>query len=150
MKKYVAAKPVRFDRDYAVGEIIPEEVVTPSAAKRLVKLGRIAEVGSESKAEVVVKCDCFETCVGLFEYILGVEYDDETPDVDERIEACKAAYEDSGDDESDGTSDDEPQNPPPETSGGEFICPVCEKPFANKAGLASHMKTHPDYKPTEE
>lgn len=39
--KYVAVKYVHFDRDYAVGEIIPDGVVDESRAETLIKMGRI-------------------------------------------------------------------------------------------------------------
>lgn len=38
---YIATKPVRFDKDYAIGEIIPDEVIDPSMTKKLVEMGRI-------------------------------------------------------------------------------------------------------------
>jgi hypothetical protein len=41
MDAYIATKPVRFDRDYAVGEIIPANVVYPKMAKRLIEWGKI-------------------------------------------------------------------------------------------------------------
>lgn len=38
---YIANKPVRFDRTYAVGEVIPEGVIDPKMARRLADMGRI-------------------------------------------------------------------------------------------------------------
>lgn len=32
-------------------------------------------------------------------------------------------------------------------TSGEFDCPVCSKSLKNRAGLASHLQTHPDYRP---
>ena len=36
---YIANKPVRFDRDYKVGEIIPDEVIAPGMTRKLVEMG---------------------------------------------------------------------------------------------------------------
>lgn len=41
---YIANRPVRFDRDYKVGEIIPDEVIAPGMARKLVDMGRILRV----------------------------------------------------------------------------------------------------------
>ena len=38
---YIANKPVRFDRDYKVGEVIPDDVIAPSMTRKLVEMGRI-------------------------------------------------------------------------------------------------------------
>ena len=38
---YIATKPVRFDRDYAIGEIIPDEVIDPSMTIQLSQMGKI-------------------------------------------------------------------------------------------------------------
>lgn len=38
---YIANRPVRFDRDYAIGEVIPESVIEPTMTKRLVAMGKI-------------------------------------------------------------------------------------------------------------
>ena len=38
---YIANKPVRFDKDYYVGEIIPDEVIDPKMKKRLMSWGKI-------------------------------------------------------------------------------------------------------------
>ena len=41
---YIANKPVRFDRDYKVGEIIPDEVIAPGMTRKLVEMGRILHI----------------------------------------------------------------------------------------------------------
>lgn len=41
---YIANKPVRFDRDYKVGEVIPESVIAPGMARKLEEMGRILRV----------------------------------------------------------------------------------------------------------
>lgn len=46
---YIALKPIRFNRFYAISETIPEDVVDPKMAKRHIEWGNIAKV-SESVA----------------------------------------------------------------------------------------------------
>lgn len=41
---YIANKPVRFDRDYAIGEVIPDEVIDTKMEKRLIDWGKIIKV----------------------------------------------------------------------------------------------------------
>jgi len=38
---YIANKPVRFDRNYAIGEVIPDRVIDPKMEKRLIAWGKI-------------------------------------------------------------------------------------------------------------
>ena len=50
---YIACKPVRFNRDYAIGEKIPGSVVSPDRAAAIVAMGLIeyaesAQNGAES------------------------------------------------------------------------------------------------------
>ncbi len=40
-KAYIANKPVRFDRNYKVGEVIPDGVISPQMGRRLMEMGRI-------------------------------------------------------------------------------------------------------------
>ena len=50
---YIASAPVRFDRDYKIGEIIPPEVIDPNMADNLIRMGKIisADVPSAPKPE---------------------------------------------------------------------------------------------------
>ena len=50
---YIANRPVRFDRVYGVGEIIPDAVIDPKMARRLADMGRIlcVEIPSEAAAK---------------------------------------------------------------------------------------------------
>lgn len=41
---YIANKPVRFDRAYGIGEVIPDAVIDPKMARRLADMGRILRV----------------------------------------------------------------------------------------------------------
>lgn len=48
---YIANKPVRFDRDYAIGEIIPDRVVDKSMSLKLVGMGRIIHIADPAPEE---------------------------------------------------------------------------------------------------
>ena len=48
---YIALKPVRFDRDYIIGESIPDDVVNPGRAADLQAMKLIAAVPAAPTAE---------------------------------------------------------------------------------------------------
>ena len=49
---YVACQPCNFaGQSFRIGETIPVELVQPGAAKRLIKMGRIAEMDGETASE---------------------------------------------------------------------------------------------------
>lgn len=48
---YIANKPVRFDKDYSIGEIIPDGVIDPKMEKRLIDWGKIVQVKSPVNKE---------------------------------------------------------------------------------------------------
>ena len=45
---YLAVKPVRFDRSYAIGEIVPDGAVDPKMEKRLLDWGQIVKIAEPS------------------------------------------------------------------------------------------------------
>ena len=48
---FIANKPVRFDRDYRVGEVIPQEVIEPKMVRKLIEIGKIVEIDLPAKNE---------------------------------------------------------------------------------------------------
>lgn len=48
---FIANKPVRFDRDYQVGEVIPQEVIDPKMVRKLIEIGKIVEADLPAKNE---------------------------------------------------------------------------------------------------
>ena len=56
MDRYIAAKPVRFDRDYAVGETIPGGVIDRRNVKRLVEMGRIRVAAEQDDGSELIPC----------------------------------------------------------------------------------------------
>ena len=43
---YIANKPVRFDKDYSIGEIIPDDVIDSKMGKKLISWGKILYIGN--------------------------------------------------------------------------------------------------------
>ena len=90
MGKYIAAKPVRFDRNYEVGEIIPDEAINPGRVKRLIEREMIQPVvtpaeGMPPLAGFIVHHVVFA------ERMLQISYKDgPVPSLDERVEICAA------------------------------------------------------------
>lgn len=44
---YIANRPVRFDRNYAIGERIPDGVIDPRMTTKLIGMGRIIRIDDE-------------------------------------------------------------------------------------------------------
>ena len=117
---YIANRPVRFDRNYAVGEIIPEEVIEPKMIRKLQDMGRI----------------------------LHVNLPDGTGNAEETQEGAGAAESTEGEDtQADAvTAQNEPQegaDGAEDAQGkGEFVCQVCGKAFSTQNGLSAHARIH--------
>ena len=113
MYLYVAAKPVRFDRDYAVGEIIPNEAINLATVGRMMTFGRVARIDPDTLPEGPAESDGAYALDGLNSLINTDEPEAPGP----------------------------PETPaPPETPG--FICAVCGRVFSTKSALSNHSKTH--------
>lgn len=41
---YIAARPVHFDREYKIGEVIPPEAIDPAMSRKLIEMGKIIEI----------------------------------------------------------------------------------------------------------
>ena len=52
MKKYIALKAVKFDRNYAAGEEIAKNVIAPQMISKLIRCGKIATVEVEEQEEI--------------------------------------------------------------------------------------------------
>lgn len=49
---YIALKPCKFDKDYKIDEVIPDEVIYPNMVDKLIKCGLINKV--REKSEIIV------------------------------------------------------------------------------------------------
>jgi hypothetical protein len=85
MNRFIAVKPVRFDRAYAVGDAIPGTVVDKRSVKRLIEAGRIAPAPDEGTPGDIKEGK--EGIVAFLEGILGIDRDGQKP-VEERADLC--------------------------------------------------------------
>jgi hypothetical protein len=117
MKKYIAAKPVRFDKNYKIGDEIPENVIDRRRLKSLVEMGKIAiiEAPDEEKQEISLE-EFLVSAVEILGAFQSEAVDDglEMPaeicqtviaEINNAIEALNAA-EKTDEDESDDDSED--------------------------------------------
>lgn len=118
---YIANRPVRFDRDYKVGEIIPDEVIAPGMARKLVDMGRI------------VRVDLPQDSAGS-----AADGVDGTGNVNTQAVAENPQDgADSGPEEMENTAPEEDTDVP-------FICEECGRRFKSQNALAAHTRSHKD------
>ena len=155
---YIANKPVRFDRDYKIGEVIPEDVIAPGMTRKLMEMGRILRVdlprsgvpeenrrppqnGPQEGAENGPDSD---SVIGNTD----TQPDDESPQ--------EGAENDPDSDSVIGNTDTQPDDESPQEgaengpdggdtgapASGEFICEVCGRAFSSQQALAAHSRSH--------
>ena len=122
---YIANKPVRFDRDYKVGEVIPDAVIAPSMTRKLMEMGRILHVDLPApggNAESPPSPAPEDTQDGA-----GGEGGTITPKEAEPPAEGGLTVEDliAG-------------------TVGEFVCDTCGRAFQTQQGLAAHIRSHKD------
>lgn len=147
---YIANKPVRFDRNYAVGEVIPDEVIDPKMTRKLTEMGRILCVDLQPKG-------------GAAETTAPTPSDTEGGAENAHVPAQEGA-QDGADGEGGTNTQAEPEapvegaengggevipdegavgdEPPAPEAGGEFVCPDCGKAFGSKNALSAHSRSH--------
>lgn len=132
-KAYIANKPVRFDRNYAVGEVIPDEVIEPTMTRKLVEMGRIIHVDLPDTVDSAENANVPPPDGA----VSGAEGEGGTNTHDEP-EAPVEGAEDGAETppESEGEGEPEPE------AGGEFVCEVCGRAFSSQQGLAAHARSH--------
>lgn len=164
---YIANKPVRFDRNYRVGEIIPPEVIEPKMICKLMDMGRIVSVTLlADKADHAP--DAPENTGKTFE--LPQESAQDASDGSESTDGINPDGEEKGRggqnmppvQQSESEYDAEFMNPPQESvledekaasqaqesardvqvKDGEFVCSVCGKSFGSKNALSAHSRIH--------
>jgi hypothetical protein len=118
-QRYVALRPVRFDRNYAIGEEISGGVVAQGSVKRLIEQGRIGMVAATAVEPLA------------------------------SANADLATNPKSNENEVETTDDiipDEVSLADESNSRGEetFVCEVCGAKFNSQRGLTNHLRTHKD------
>ena len=142
MQEYIALKPVKFDRNYSIGEKIPNGTISPKVVKRLLEQGRIAKIDGGQADVDCEKCEhlteviqALGTSVESMESDLGIEHNADLS-LHKRLKACFAIVG-----QQDGVQTDPDAN---DATGneGQFDCTECERTFTTSAGLANHMRVH--------
>lgn len=118
---YIANRPVRFDRDYKIGEVIPDAVIAPGMARRLAEMGRI------------VRVDIPQDSAGSAADGVGSTGNVNTQDGAENPQDGA----DSGPVEMENTAPEEDTDAP-------FICEECGRVFKSQNALAAHTRAHKD------
>ena len=114
---YIANRPVRFDRDYAIGERIPDGVIDPNMTETLIGMGRIIRIPDAEQQNTAVDNAGEPQSEDNSEGSINTQTDEEN--ATEGI--------------SDGAEDSE-----------KFVCEVCGKEFKSQNALAAHSRAHKD------
>ncbi len=129
---YIANKPVRFDRDYKIGEVIPEDVIAPGMTRKLMEMGRILRVDLPRSG--VPEENRRPPQNGPQE---GAE---NGPDSDSVIGNTDTQPDDESPQEGAENGPDGGDTGAP--ASGEFICEVCGRAFSSQQALAAHSRSH--------
>ena len=121
---YIANRAVRFDRDYAIGEIIPDSVIDPKMTTKLISMGRIIRIPDEPQKAPAESAE--SPCGGVTGEAEEVIHED----VKDATSGESGSTEDTAD-----TAEDT-------ASPKEYKCAVCGKTFASANALASHSRVH--------
>lgn len=134
---YIANKPVRFDRDYKVGEVIPESVIAPGMTRKLVEMGKILHIDLPQS--------------GGAEETSGQHQDgaESVPDGDPGAGNINTQTEgeslengpQGGAGGAGSTTAGEDADVP---ASGEFVCETCGRAFSSQQALAAHSRSHKD------
>ncbi len=109
---YIANRPVRFDRDYKVGEVIPDTVIAPSMTRKLVEMSRILHVDlpQGSPQDGAYSAQGGDS---------GADSINTQPNGESPQSGAESAIEE-----------------------GEFVCDVCGRAFKSQNALAAHSRSH--------
>lgn len=130
---YIANRPVRFDRNYAIGEKIPDSVIDPKMTTKLISMGRIIRIpdtqpGQEAAADSAGQPQDGDNGTG------GTNTHADTENAPE-------GKSDGADGTSGGTGDADPEAEG-EPEQKEYKCAECGRVFTSANGLAAHSRTH--------
>ena len=119
---YIANRPIRFDRNYHIGERIPDEAIEPKMVPKLISMGRIIQVNlADDKSESPTEGE--ETAQG--------------DDIGDKDTNTQGEAENGTEDEKTAQGDD--------TDTGDvqsFECGTCGKTFKTAQALSAHTKSH--------
>lgn len=121
---YIANRPVRFDRNYAIGETIPDNVIDPKMTTNLISMGRIIRIPDKAEPENSP--------------IDSTERTSESENGDGK--STQGDTENDSDGNSDGVGGTDDGNGNENTK--EYKCEVCGKTFNSANALLSHSRVH--------
>mgnify|MGYP003571248488 CR=1 FL=1 len=124
---YIANRPVRFDRDYRIGEIVPDAVIDPGMTRKLLDMGKIILTDISANIEG-------ESTDTPSEAVIAPIEGDKLPDGINAQEMAENADTWANNGITEGHE-----------GGGiptEFMCEVCGKVCKNINALTAHMRTH--------
>lgn len=137
---YIANRPVRFDRDYKVGEVIPDTVIAPGMARKLVDMGRILcvdlpqggaaapEQPEDPQGDAGSTPDDRNSAGNI-----NTQIGEETPPEGQETAPAPPVETDNP-----GESGGGMNAPATET----FVCEECGREFGSRNALASHSQSH--------
>ncbi len=163
-KAYIANRPVRFDRNYKVGEVIPDGVISPNMGRRLTEMGRILCVDlPDTDTNATLPQGGAEPPKNSTEPARNggepQQGSTEPPAGGEEPPQGSAKPPTGGEGDADkvntrGKTTDVPEGKPDGQEGkltaaylidgtaGEFVCEVCGRAFQSQQGLAAHSRSH--------
>lgn len=134
---YIANKPVRFDRDYRIGEVIPEDVIAPGMKRKLTEMGKILRVDLPQESGAG---DAPEQPQGGAESAPGGD-----PGAGEVITQPEGEPPQGGAESgAEGAGNAAPGEGADAPAGGEFVCETCGRAFTSQQALAAHSRSHKD------
>lgn len=125
---FIANRPVRFNRNYQIGEVIPDKEIDPRMVAKLISMGRIICVDLPTEGSAETPPDN-----------VGSPTEDES---EAEGLNTQADTENATEDESDGTEGSAETETKDAEESKEFQCAVCGKTFKSQNALASHFRTH--------
>ncbi len=152
---YIANKPIRFDRDYHIGERIPEMVIDPMMARKLTDMGKIICVTLPAEGGAETTPDSAGQPTDGAESTDGINTQEDTENAPEgQNEATEGGTEaDEEGTKPPSTAETTPDSAGQPTDGAEstdgtaegaqeFKCDVCGRAFGSANALAAHSRVH--------
>lgn len=137
---YIANRPVRFDRNYKVGEVISPEVIEPKMVRKLMDMGRILCVDILDKDTNPKEDINSEKSIDSKNPIGGEPVLEGDPDV-----PGSDIVQISGSNDIEAAAFDVPNSNNSEPAAPErFTCKVCGKTFKSQNALSAHFRSHKD------